>query len=197
MIKVVGIFIFSSFVLYILWLLIQSIFKDTSDYKAGKPCITFDFFLSLYKVNPDRWHLRDFGNSIGYKTEEWQTFGTDVYWKTNKDRRKYFRWLKGELKRKAQEESNKVIKTISEQGLKDIENLKKEIKNVTMNELMRIEAERDRYCDFYTKLLEKRFSSIVPPTPFHEVPSMPALTGKENYYIYSKDNKFEIRKEGE
>ena len=128
--------------------------KYTSDYKEGKPCITFDFFISLYNVNPERWYLRDYGNSIGYKEEDWRLYGTDVYWKTRQDRKKYFKWLKGELRRQADEETAKLLTMMSQNGLEDIEKLKQKIHSTTAAELERIDKEKQKHEYTYEQILE-------------------------------------------
>lgn len=77
----------------------------TEWYKEGKPCLSFEEFISFYNVNPDRWKVE----------EEWDLEYSEVYniiiyfakgerlifgWKTDHDRNDYLEWAKNNERRK-------------------------------------------------------------------------------------------------
>lgn len=127
----------------------------TDAYRQGLACITFDFFVSLYKVNPDRWDLEDpIYGYIRYKGESRYSFEYErVYWKTRADIKQYCRWYREELKHQSEEKSAQRIKEITELGLKDIEALKNKINQNAQSEFERIDKERENNKSFYYQVM--------------------------------------------
>jgi len=125
----------------------------TDAYRQGLACITFDFFISLYQVNPDRWELEHPSwGYIRYKGER-SIWYNRVYWKTKEDIKQYKKWYKEELMRQSEQKSAEKIKEISEIGLKDIEALKNKINQNAQSEFERIDKERESNKSFYYQVM--------------------------------------------
>ena len=125
----------------------------TDAYRQGLACITFDFFVSLYQVNPDRWELEDpTWGYIRYKGENLYWYDR-VYWKTREDIKQYKKWYKEELVRQSEHKSAEKIKEISEIGLKDIEALKNKINQNVQFEFERIDKERENNKSRYYQIM--------------------------------------------
>ena len=152
---------------FLIWLIIADIGYDTTPwaqvrrgcshytdaYRQGLVCITFDFFVSLYQVNSDRWELEDpMYGYIRYKGEDTVWYDR-VYWKTKEDIKQYKKWYKEELVRQSEQKSAEKIKKISEIGLRDIERLKQQINKNAQSEFERIDKERENNKSFYYQVM--------------------------------------------
>lgn len=97
----------------------------TSWYEKGKPCLSFEEFLSFYNVNPDRWKI----------TEEWDYDDDELYniliyhtqegnlifgWKTNHDRKDYLEWTKNKERREQDIKTAETLAKLTKDIRKDI-----------------------------------------------------------------------------
>ena len=129
--------------------------QKTEAYKQGKTCISFDTFISIYKVNPERWHLEDpCWGYVHYKGKDtWLLYGDKIYWETNNDVKKYKKWYEEEQLRLAREQSAVQLREMTELALSDIEALKNKINQNAQSEFERIDKEKERNLQFYCDLV--------------------------------------------
>lgn len=117
----------------------------TSWYKEGKPCLSFEEFISLYNVNPDKWKITeewDWDNYENYNIiiysaqRDVLTFG----WKTDHDRIDYLKWA-GNKKR-------------YEQNIKTAETLAKLTKDVRKDIKFYNEKTQNKAQETYDRILK-------------------------------------------
>ena len=100
--------------------------RYTKWYKEGKPCLSFEEFISFYNVNPDRWKI----------TEEWDWDDEGVYnlllyytqegklvfgWKTNHDRADYLEWVENKKRYEQDMKTAEVLAKLTKNVRKDVE----------------------------------------------------------------------------
>lgn len=137
--------------------LIKKLFPGcTEAYKQGLPCISFETFVSIYNVNPKRWHLEDpYWGYVGYKgKDDWQIFGERIYWKTTRDRKRYAKWYKVEKKRLEEKESQKIVIKMTNIALEDIEELKWKINKDLSDNLSNIAKEKENNQTLYEQIMQ-------------------------------------------
>lgn len=102
-----------------------SIRQMKSEYKRGKPCLTFDQFIRFYEICPDKFGLYD--DCVMVETVK-RTYGPDnrdcFYFKTAKDFRKYQKW---KIKKEAWEQTQRLTKESTEATQRLITMLQAEI----------------------------------------------------------------------
>ena len=136
---VCGIFVIIGIVLYIV-----NRVHYTSWYEEGKPCLSFEEFLSFYNVNPGRWEIQDgfdlYDNPcsilIYYAKGDKLIFG----WKTNRDRDDYLEWKKN--------------KERQERDIKTAETLAKLTKNVREDVKFYSEKAQNEAQETYDRILK-------------------------------------------
>lgn len=97
----------------------------TEWYKEGKPCLSFEEFISFYNVNPSRWKVE----------EEWDLKNFEVYniiiyfakgerlifgWKTDHDRNDYLEWAKNNERRKRDIKTAETLAKLTKNVREDI-----------------------------------------------------------------------------
>lgn len=100
--------------------------RYTKWYKEGKPCLSFEEFISFYNVNPDRWKITEewdwddegLYNLLLYYTQEGKlVFG----WKTNHDRADYLEWAENKKRYEQDMKTAEVLAKLTKNVRKDVE----------------------------------------------------------------------------
>lgn len=100
--------------------------RYTKWYKEGKPCLSFEEFISFYNVNPDRWKITEewdwddegLYNLLLYYTQEGKlVFG----WKTNHDRADYLEWVENKKRYEQDMKTAEVLAKLTKNVRKDVE----------------------------------------------------------------------------
>lgn len=99
--------------------------RYTKWYKEGKPCLSFEEFISFYNVNPDRWKITEEWdwddekyNLLLYYTQEGKlVFG----WKTNHDRADYLEWVENKKRYEQDMKTAEVLAKLTKNVRKDVE----------------------------------------------------------------------------
>lgn len=100
--------------------------RYTKWYKEGKPCLSFEEFISFYNVNPDRWKITEewdwddegLYNLLLYYTQEGKlVFG----WKTNHDRADYLEWVENKKRYEQDMKTAETLAKLTKNVRKDVE----------------------------------------------------------------------------
>ena len=131
----------------------------TKESREGLPCIAFDQFLDMYKINPDKWNIYydEFNKRsiISYYTNhEYQR----LYWKTHRDQRRCNRWVRQRNKEKTIKESNKILTTILTDVQKDVQKEIERRQKEYDKEIERINKEKEMRQREYEML--RRYPSV-------------------------------------
>lgn len=201
---------------------ISSLFKSrrTSYAKDGFKTITFDKFLELYYINPKKWSWEDgyyhFWEIEGKKCGVFYIFEdkiedifqvtdrVELYWETEKDKRRFNKWVKDLKEKEFKERETSEYKRVLEDVQKDVKIKMDAIQKEHEAELKRIEAERKKNQTEYERLMNEvvnlarsatipasklvnRFSQIVPGTisypPMPKIEYETAIDFNGNKYI--------------
>ena len=144
----------------------KPLFKSRRTYAArhGLKTITFDKFLELYQINPKKWSWS--GDYYGYwetkkssvfyvfdsKIDEIFPERTEIYWETERDVRRFNKWIKEMDNRKLQEQQSAEYKLVLEDVQKDVQAKMDAIQKEREAELKRIEEERQKKRAEYDRL---------------------------------------------
>jgi len=137
--------------------------RKTPAKKEGKPCITFEQFLSWYQINPERWHWhcltgvnRVLLEYVEYTPESNNRFyrpSKKLYWATHDDWNKFEGWVEEQCKQTQEQEANDTLITIMETVQSDIEALKNKINQNAQSEFEHIDKERESNKSFYYQVM--------------------------------------------
>lgn len=182
----------------------KPLFKSRRTYAArqGWKTITFDKFLELYQINPKKWSWRD-GLYHYWESKRPSVFyifdkdpdaifpdRTEIYWETERDKRRFNKWIKEMDNRKLHEQETADYKRVLEDVQKDVQAKMDAIQKEREAELKRIEEERKQKRTEYNRLQEKLSSfsqSTSPVYPIRQLdPSLPHY-GEINKVYMKKD----------
>lgn len=140
----------------------------TAAKQAGWPTVTFETFIRLYQIDPDKWDVTysdtNMNNNdfVQYKTkaqasdmykgykvivdEKYQelTKYTNIYWATRRDRRKFRKWLKEYYRNRSTLKSKADMLMVMEDIQRTIEAKMANIEREKQEELARIEKEKQQ-----------------------------------------------------
>lgn len=173
----------------------------TKQCRSGKPCITFDQFIDMYQINPNKWdfHSDNFNEADTYLSYS-KSYDNYYYlfWKTLRDRRRFNKWLKQCKKETTIAKSNKVLTTVLTDVQKDVQ---KEIERRQKEfdaEIARINKEKEQRQREYEML--QRYPSVstantstTVPTALHNIrnPLTIFKTADGKIFIENEDGIFE------
>lgn len=99
--------------------------RYTSWYEEGNPSLSFEEFLSFYNINPGRWEVKDAYdwdgepyNMLVYYAKEGKLIFS---WKTNHDRKDYFKWTKDKERRERDIKTAETLAKLTKNVRKDVE----------------------------------------------------------------------------
>jgi hypothetical protein len=127
----------------------------------GKPCITFDQFIDMYQINPDKWSVHsDYFNERDTYLAYSKRYDDYYYlfWKTLRDRRRFNRWLKKRKKTKTVNKSNEVLTTVLTDVQKDVQKEIERRQKEFDKEIARINKEKEQRQREYEML--QRYPSV-------------------------------------
>lgn len=145
----------------------KPLFKSRRTYAArqGLKTMTFDKFLELYQINPKKWSWRDElyqyweskRPSVFYifdsnKIDEIFPKRTEIYWETQRDVRRFNKWIKEINNRKLKDQESADYKRVLEDIQKDVQAKMDAIQKEREAELKRIEEERQKKLTEYYRL---------------------------------------------
>lgn len=98
----------------------------TKWYKEGKPCLSFEDFISFYNVNPDRWKITeewDWDDEKNYNTLIYYAQGGNLAfgWKTNHDRADYLEWVENKKRYEQDMKTAEALAKLTKNVRKDVE----------------------------------------------------------------------------
>ena len=133
----------------------------TKECRNDRPCITFDQFIEMYQINPEKWSVRSdyFNEKDTYLSYE-KSYDNYHYlfWKTCRDRRRFNRWLKRHKKEKATKASNKILTDVLTDVQKDVQKEIERRQKEYDKEIERINKEKEMRQREYEML--QRYPSV-------------------------------------
>lgn len=97
----------------------------TEWYKEGKPCLSFEEFISFYNINPGRWKVEEEWDSTNYEMYNILTYfakGEKLIfsWKTDRDRIDYLEWAKNKERQERDIKTAKILAKLTKNVREDI-----------------------------------------------------------------------------
>ena len=93
--------------------------KELKEYYADSATISFQHFIDLYRVFPNKWRTNE--TTITYDRD--YTHSTSFMWESYSDRMKYLKWVKEKDKREKAEKSRQKTLEVLMEIQKDIEGM--------------------------------------------------------------------------